>query len=304
MLPRRILVAEDDVGARAPAAHGRRARPRAAPRCARMIAAGDVTEDAVLGGRLRLRQPQRGHRVGHDAILLAAATARRARASTRSISAPASAPPGWRWRRASPALTVTLVEIDPALAALARENAERNDLGRAGAGRGPRRCRARARVRRGRSLARIGRPRADESAVQRSGTPATSSPDPRPPPRPCGCARYARRAGSTTAARLLRPRGTLTLIWRADGLADVLARLAPGFGAVDGAAGASEARGSPAIRVLVRAAKASRAPLALLPGLVLNDRAGQPTRDAEAVLRAGSPLPWERAELSSSAQRS
>src|SRR5262245_20733903 len=35
----------------------------------------DVTEDAVLGGRLRLRQPRRGHRVGHDAILLAAATA-------------------------------------------------------------------------------------------------------------------------------------------------------------------------------------------------------------------------------------
>ena len=32
----------------------------------------DLTEDAVLGGRLRLRQPRRGHRVGHDAILLAA----------------------------------------------------------------------------------------------------------------------------------------------------------------------------------------------------------------------------------------
>ena len=34
----------------------------------------DLTEDAVLGGRLRLTQPRRGHRVGHDAILLAAAT--------------------------------------------------------------------------------------------------------------------------------------------------------------------------------------------------------------------------------------
>ena len=40
--------------------------------------AGDVTEDAVLGGRLRLRQPRRGHRVGHDAILLAAAVPARA----------------------------------------------------------------------------------------------------------------------------------------------------------------------------------------------------------------------------------
>jgi len=33
-----------------------------------------ASEDAVLGGRLVLRQPLRGHRVGHDAILLAAAT--------------------------------------------------------------------------------------------------------------------------------------------------------------------------------------------------------------------------------------
>src|SRR5256884_1549367 len=34
----------------------------------------ETTQDAVLGGRLALRQPRRGHRVGHDAILLAAAT--------------------------------------------------------------------------------------------------------------------------------------------------------------------------------------------------------------------------------------
>ena len=40
--------------------------------------AGAVSEDAVLDGRLILRQPRRGHRVGHDAILLAAATDARA----------------------------------------------------------------------------------------------------------------------------------------------------------------------------------------------------------------------------------
>src|SRR5260221_12891353 len=38
----------------------------------------EVTEDAALGGRLRLKQPKRGHRVGHDAILLAAACPARA----------------------------------------------------------------------------------------------------------------------------------------------------------------------------------------------------------------------------------
>ncbi|MFZ3357299.1 MAG: methyltransferase, partial [Xanthobacteraceae bacterium] len=29
---------------------------------------GEVSADAVLGGRLVLRQPLRGHRFGHDAI--------------------------------------------------------------------------------------------------------------------------------------------------------------------------------------------------------------------------------------------
>src|SRR5260370_22264175 len=41
--------------------------------CAPMLAEQDLSEDAVLGGRLRLRQFKHGHRVGHDAILLAAA---------------------------------------------------------------------------------------------------------------------------------------------------------------------------------------------------------------------------------------
>jgi tRNA1(Val) A37 N6-methylase TrmN6 len=37
----------------------------------------DCSEDAFLGGKLRLRQPKSGHRAGHDAILLAAATSAR-----------------------------------------------------------------------------------------------------------------------------------------------------------------------------------------------------------------------------------
>ena len=46
-----------------------------------------------------------------------------------------------------------------------------------------------------------------------------------------------------------------------------------------------------AIRVLVGAVKASRAPLTLLPGLVLADNDGRPTPQAEAVLRGGASLP-------------
>ena len=80
------------------------------------------------------------------------------------------------------------------------------------------------------------------------------------------------------------------MIWRADGLAEVLAALAPEFGAATVLpvhSGEEEA----AVRVLVRATKASRAPLVLLPGFVLNDRSGRPTAQAESVLRAGAALP-------------
>jgi len=93
-----------------------------------------------------------------------------------------------------------------------------------------------------------------------------------------------------TAARLLRPRGTLTLFWRADGLADVLQALAPTFGAAT-VLPVHPSEEEAAIRVLVRATKASRAPLALLPGFVLNDRSGRPTARAESVLREGAALP-------------
>ena len=55
------------------------------------------------------------------------------------------------------------------------------------------------------------------------------------------------------------------------------ARSMPAFGGVTVLPVHSKA-GEPAIRVLVRAAKASRAPLALLPGLVLNDDAGASDR--------------------------
>src|SRR5262249_59818078 len=93
-----------------------------------------------------------------------------------------------------------------------------------------------------------------------------------------------------TAARLLRPRGTLTVICRADRLAEVLHALAPAFGAATVLPvhpGEREA----AIRVLVRATKASRAPLVLLPGFILNDPSGRPTQPAASVLRGDAVLP-------------
>ena len=88
----------------------------------------ETTEDAVLGGRLILRQPRRGHRVGHDAILLAAATDARPGEHAVELGAGVGAA-GLALAQRVAGVTVTLVEIDPALAALARDNAARNGLG-------------------------------------------------------------------------------------------------------------------------------------------------------------------------------
>lgn len=247
----------------------------------------EVTEDAVLGGRLRLKQPRHGHRVGHDAILLAAACP--ARAGERAVDLGAGiGAAGLALAVRVDGAKVTLVEVDADLAALATANAQVNGLAArvgsvvldaaaparafAAAGLGPE------------SIARVlMNPPFHDPARQRA------SPD-----RQRRLAHVA--PGGTlpawirTAARLLRPRGTLTMIWRADGLAEVLRALGSAFGAAT-VLPIHPRPGEAAIRVLVRATKASHAPLSLLPGFVLNDHAGRPTAEAEAVLRGGAALP-------------
>jgi tRNA1(Val) A37 N6-methylase TrmN6 len=239
-----------------------------------------VTEDAVLGGQLRLLQPVRGHRVGHDAILLAAATPARTGEHVIELGAGVGAA-GLAVAMRVPRAAVTLIEVDPGLAALAVENADRNQLAvkvlTLDVGLSTKVLRA------GTAERVMMNPPFNDPARQRA------SPDPlrrKAHAAPGGLlARWVQ-----MAAHLLKPRGTLTLIWRADGLADVLSALAPAFGAIM-VLPVHAKPGEAAVRVLVRATKSSRAPLALLPALVLNDRAGRPTAEAEAVLREGSVLP-------------
>ena len=172
---------------------------------------------------------------------------------------------------------MTLVEIDPELSGIAAENIARNGLDER-----VRAVDARRRPRRPtRSPPRgigagLGRSRADEPAVQRSGA-AERLARSRPPRGACGAATAARRLGRPRRRGSCIRAGTLTLIWRADGLADVLAALGGRFGGIAVLPVHGRA-GQPAIRVLVRARKGSRAPLALLPGLMLNDADGKADR--------------------------
>lgn len=247
----------------------------------------EVTEDAVLGGKLRLKQPRSGHRIGHDAILLAAACPALPGEQVVDLGAGIGAA-GLALARRVEGTRVALVEVDAALAQLAAENAQRNGLG----------ARVSSLVL---DVAAPARAFAAAGLMPESATRVLMNPpfnDPaRQRPSPDRQRRLAH-AGSgamlsiwiKTAARLLRPRGTLTTIWRADGLVDVLQALVPAFGAAT-VLTVHPGEHEPAIRVLVRATKASRAPLVLLSGLVLNDRSGRPTPQAEAVLRGDAVLP-------------
>src|SRR5262249_60586089 len=88
----------------------------------------EVTEDAVLGGKLRLKQPRSGHRVGHDAILLAAACPARAGECAVDLGAGVGAA-GLALAHRVGELKVALVEVDATLARLAAQNAQLNGLG-------------------------------------------------------------------------------------------------------------------------------------------------------------------------------
>ena len=91
------------------------------------------------------------------------------------------------------------------------------------------------------------------------------------------------------ARRMLKSGGVLSLIWRADGLAEVLAALGRGFGDVAIRPVHPDA-GNPAIRMLVRAVKGSRAPLKLCPGLMLSDELGVPNQETQDALAGGQVL--------------
>jgi tRNA1(Val) A37 N6-methylase TrmN6 len=245
----------------------------------------ETSDDAVLGGRLQLRQPLRGHRVGHDAILLAAFTAARAGEHAIDLGAGVGAA-GLALAKRVDGLRVTLVEIDAGLCALAAGNARRNGL--ADRVRAVVCDAAKIEALGGAGLAPGSADRVLMNPPFRDASRQNLSPDPR--------RRLAHAAASgllprwvATAAGLLKPRGVLTLIWRADALPEVHDALAESFGSIAILPVLPRA-GAPAIRILVRAVKSGAGAALTRPALILNDAQGRPTVTAEAVLRRGATL--------------
>ncbi|MDG2531928.1 methyltransferase [Caulobacter endophyticus] len=242
-----------------------------------------VTEDRVLDGRVKLRQSAAGYRAGLDAALLAAACD--AGAGERVIEAGCGV--GAALLAAATRRTDARfagLERDSAAAALARENAALNGLA------------DRVEIVEGDVAAGFRALALPVFDAMMSNPPFFDDPKALRAPAPEKTGAWMADAGLSAwtafALKAVREGGTITLIHRADRLADILALLAP-------KAGSFRIRpiqpfaDTPAKRVLVRAVKTGKAPLVLLPALVLHERGGgQHSVEAEAILRGEAALAW------------
>jgi tRNA1(Val) A37 N6-methylase TrmN6 len=246
---------------------------------------GEFTEDAFLGGQLRLRQPRSGHRAGHDAMLLAAATLARSGDRVVDFGAGVGAA-GLAVAKRVAGIELVLVEIDSMLAGLARDNAAANAIP---------------------AEIVVLDVTATAAAFDAAGLGADSvdvvlmNPPFNDPVRHRASPDEARRSAHVATAatleswihasrRILKSGGVLTLIWRADGLGEVLAALDRGFGSLAILPVHSDAA-TPAIRVLIRALKGGKAPTRIHAALMLNDQSSAPNKQLQDVLAGKGILP-------------
>lgn len=250
----------------------------------------DLTDDAFLGGALHILQPRRSYRAGLDAVLLAAACPARAGSREPVIDAGAGVGTvGLCVARRVEDARVTLVEVEPELAELARQNAERNGLGE-------RTAVVEADVREG------GRPFHAESVGLTAGAfahalanpPYLSAGEGTQPPDRLKAAAHSMPGDDLDQwvrflATALTGDGTATIIHRADALNLLLGSFDSRFGAIR-VFPIFPREGLAANRIIVHGVKGSRAPLQVLPGLVLHRDAHQFQPQAEAILRNGAAL--------------
>lgn len=241
--------------------------------------AATTSEDWLLGGRVRLRQPKTGYRTAIDAVFLAAALAPDRQARVLDLGCGVGAAALCLAARFA-SLQLTGMDLQPELVRLAAENARANAVA-------------------DRVFALCGDLRAmpfapasfDCVVFNPAFHPAGRSRAPRDPARALalfeGDTPLAAWFGA--ALKALRPRGRLATVLRADRLDDALA-------ALQGAAGDLHLyplwpkAGQPAKRVVITGRKGLKTALTLHPGLVVHQDDGRYTPAAEAILRHGAGL--------------
>ena len=232
-----------------------------------------MNEERFLNGRVIARQPERGFRAGLDAVMLAAAVPDGATAL--ELGAGAGTASLCLAARLA-AITITGIEIDPALVVLANNNAAANGM------------QGRVRFAAANAFALPLEFKREFDCVLINPPfhgEGQASPD-------AGRARAMMDGGALgdwLEAGLKRAisGGALTVILRADRLNEALAAL-PHTGV--SALPLWPKAGEPARRVLVQARKGSHAAFCLLPGLTLHDNSGAYTPQADAILRGQAAL--------------
>lgn len=244
---------------------------------------GEMIRSGFLGGRLSLAQPKKGYRAGMDAALLAAACD--ARPGQRVIEAGCGAGAALLSAAARrPDSRFVGIERDPEALALCLQNIAVNGLSeRVQALEGDI----------GRQLSTLGLEPFDAALAN---PPFFDDPGAIRGPAPERAGAWIAEGGLEAWTQFLlkavREGGTITLIHRADRLADILALLGKGAGGFR-IRPVQPFADEPAKRVLVRAVKTGKAPLVLLPALVLHDRSGgKHTAEADAILRGEAALSW------------
>lgn len=241
----------------------------------------ETTEDALLGGRIRIRQPAKGYRVNVDTILLAAAV--EAADGAHLMEAGCGVGAGLIAIAArNQKVRLTGFERERNIAELARENVAMNAMA------------PRIEIVAGDVLERNGNVTSFDGVF--CNPPFDQADEGRAPATHRAHAHVSEASIDRWIAALAdRVRGgaAVTLIHRARKLPAIMA-------ALDGRLGGVEVfpirpgADSEASRVIVRARKGSRAPLRLLKGLDLHDGSGaKHTPEAEAIMRGDTLIRWD-----------
>ena len=245
------------------------------------------SQDGFLGEKLRLRQPTDGFRSGHDAVLLAAAADPPQDSHVAELGSGAGVAALCFLARRSDA-HITGIEFDGEMVALAQANAAANNLG------------ARAQFRQGDVAGAFG----DLHMVANSFDEVIAN----PPFHEAGTVSEIANDGKARAhigtegtldnwvkcaCALTRAGGHISFIHRADALDRLLTVMHKRLGDLHVLPIMPKPE-SAATRVLVRGKRDARAPVTLLPPLILQDENGQPSAAAEAVLRHGAALAFGR----------
>jgi tRNA1(Val) A37 N6-methylase TrmN6 len=240
----------------------------------------ELTEDTLLGGRVRLRQTKRGLRAGLDAVMLAAGVPAKPGETVLDAGAGTGAAILCLMARV-PGLHGVAVERDPALCELLRENAKLN---------GARLTVIEGDIADPAVAARL--PRCDRALANPPYWPQGTRP---PDPLRAGATHEAElplEAWVRFCARALRRRGSVTIILPAARLSDgVLAMRAAGCGGLWLRA-LHPAAGAPAKRILLCGQVDSRALDVVMPAVALHAVDGGWTEEAAGLLEGRRVLFW------------